>query len=170
MIRELTNPRILANYKPGVPLWLETNAAQSKGLGMALWQQQPSGEWRILQCGSRHITPAESRYSATEVELLAVVWAVHKAHLYLAGADFELVVDRRPLIPILNSKSLDKMPSPRLVRLKEKLALYQLTTVWRPDIERKIVDCFSRYPVDDPDVDDEQDDVEAIAHIDVMLF
>ena len=170
VIRELTNPRILANYKPGLPLRLETDAAQSKGLGMALWQQQSSGEWRILQCGSRHVTPAESRYSATEVELLAVVWAVHKAHLYLAGADFELVVDHRPLILILNSKSLDELPSPRLVRLKEKLALYQLTAVWRPGIEHKIVDCFSRYPVDDPDVDDEQADVEATAHIHVMLF
>ena len=171
VIWELTNPRILANYKPGLPLRLETNAAQSKGPGMILWQQQSSGEWRILQCGSRPVTPAESRYSATEVELLAVVWAVHKAHLYLAGADFELVVDHRPLIPILNSKSLDELPSPRLLHLKEtELALYQLTAVWRPGIEHKVVDCFSRYPMDDPDVDDEQADVEATAHIHAMLF
>ena len=155
VIRELTNPRILANYKPGLPLRLETDAAQSMGLGMALWQQQPSGEWRILHCGSRLVTLAESRYSATEGELLAAVWAVHKAHLHLAGADFELVVDHRRLISILNSKSLDELPSPRLVRLKEKLALYQLIAVLRPGIEHKTVDCFSRSPVDDPDVDNE---------------
>ena len=104
------------------------------------------------------------------MELLAVVWAVHKAHLYLAGTDFELVVDHRPLIPILNSKNLDELPSPRLVRLKEKLALYQLTPVWRPGIEHKIVDCFSRYPVGDPDVDDEQADVGATPHIHAMLL
>ena len=78
------------------------------------------------------------------------MWAVHKAYLYLAGADFELVVDHRRLIFILNSKSPDELPSPHLVRLKEKLALYQMTAVWRPGIEHKIVDCFSRYPVDDP--------------------
>ena len=69
------------------------------------------------------------------MELLAVVWVVHKAHLYLAATSFELVVDHRPLIPILNSKTLDDLPSPRLIRLKEKLALYQLTAVWRPGIE-----------------------------------
>ena len=69
------------------------------------------------------VTPAESSYSATEVELLAVLWAVHKAHLYLAGAQFELMVDHRPLIPILNSKTLDDLPSPHLIHLKEKLAL-----------------------------------------------
>ena len=80
---------------------------------MALWQQQPAGEWRILQCGSHHVTTAESRYSATDLKLIAVVWAVHKAHLYLADANFELVVDDRTLIPILNSTSLDELSSPR---------------------------------------------------------
>ena len=170
VVRELTTPRIVANYTPGLPLRLETDAAQSKGLGMALWQKQPSGEWRILQCDSRHVTPAESRYSATEVELLAVVWAVHKAHLYLAGADFELVVDHRPLIPILNSKTLDELPSPRLVHLKEKLALYRFTAVWRPGIDHKVVDCFSRYPVDDPDAVEEEADLQTPANTHAMLL
>ena len=67
VVPELTTPRILANYTPGVPLRLETDTAQSKGLGMALWQKQLSGEWRILQCGSRHVTPAESRYSCNRL-------------------------------------------------------------------------------------------------------
>ena len=149
---------------------LETDAAQSKGLGMALWQQQPSREWQILQHCSRHVTPAQSRYSATELELLAVMWAVHKAHLYLACADFELVVDPRPLIPILKSKILGELHSPRLARLKEKLILKQLIAVWQVGIEHKIEDSFSRYPVDDPDVDDEQADVEATTHIHATLF
>ena len=59
--RELASPRILENFMPSRPLRLETDAAQSKGLRMALWQQQPSGDWRLLQCGSRHVTAAESR-------------------------------------------------------------------------------------------------------------
>ena len=82
---------------------------------MALWQQQPDGQWRLLQCGSRHITDTESRYSATEIELLAVVWAVQKARLFLAGSDFELVIDHRPLVPIINSKTLDDLTTPRIV-------------------------------------------------------
>ena len=170
VIRELASPRVLANFMPSRPLRLETDAAQSKGLGMALWQQQPSGDWRLLQCGSRHVTAAESRYSATEVELLAVVWATQKAHLYLAGSDFELLVDHRPLIPLLNSKTLDEMPSPRLTRLKEKLALYRFTAVWRPGVEHKVVDCFSRHPVDDPSPDDSQEDDEAAAYVRAMLL
>ena len=170
VIRELASPRALADFMPSRPLRLETDAAQSKGLGMALWQQQPSGDWRLLQCGSRHVTAAESRYSATEVELLAVVWATPKAHLYLAGSDFELLVDHRPLIPLLNSKAFDEMPSPRPTRLKEKLTLYRLTAVWRPGVEHKVVDCFSRHPVDDPSPDNSQEDDEVAAYIRAMLL
>ena len=161
---------MLANYDPARPLRLETDAAQSRGLGMALWQQQPSGEWRLLQCGSRHILPAESHYSATEAELLAVTWAVQQAHLYLAGADFTLIVDHRPLIPILNSKTLDELPSPRIIRLKEKLAMYRLTAVWRPGIEHKVVDCFSRHPVDEPDAEDQSNADELGEHLQSMLL
>ena len=66
VIRELASPRVLANFMPSRLLRLETDAAQSKGLRTALWQQ-PAGDWCLLQCGSRHVTAAESRYSATEV-------------------------------------------------------------------------------------------------------
>ena len=127
---------------------------------MALWQKETTGEWRLLQCASRRTTPTETRYSATEIELLVVTWAVKKAHLFLARADFELVVDRRPLIQIINSKTLDELPSPRVVRLKEKLAMFRITAVRRPGIKHTVVDVFSRFPVDEPDSDDEDSDNE----------
>ena len=78
VLRELTKPRILANFDHKSPLRLETDAAQSNGLAMALWQQQEDDQWRLLQCSSRHVMRTESRYSATEIELLAVVWAARR--------------------------------------------------------------------------------------------
>ena len=154
VIRELPSPRVLANFMPSRLLRLETDSAQSKGLRMTLWQQQPSGNWCLLQCGCHHVTAAESRYSATEVKLLAVMRATRKAHLHLAGSDFELLVDHWPLIPLLNSKTFNEMPSPRLTPMKEKLAFADSQQYGRPAIEHKVVDCFSRYPVDDPSPDD----------------
>ena len=151
---------MLANFDGSSPLRLETDAAQAKGLGMALWQQSSSGEWRLLQCASRHITDTEARYSATEIELLAVVWAAKKAHLFIAGADVELIVDLRPLISIINSKTLDRLSTPRIVRLKEKLTPYHLNAMWRPGIEQKVVDCFSRHPVEVPAEDDLAGEIE----------
>ena len=81
-----------------------------------------------MQCASRHVTETEARYSATEIELLAVVWAVHKARLFLAGAEFELLVYHKPLIPILNAKTLDELTSPRIVRLREKLTPFRFVS------------------------------------------
>ena len=86
---------------------------------MALWLQSSRSEWRLLQCFSWHITDKEARYSATEIELLAMVWAAKKAHLFIGGADVELIVDHRPLISIINSKTLEELSTPRIVRLKE---------------------------------------------------
>ena len=80
-------------------------------------------------------------------KLLAVVWAAKKAHLFIAGADVELIVDHRPLISIINWKTLDELSTPRIVRLKEKLTPCRLNAMWRPGIEHKVVDCFSRHPV-----------------------
>ena len=73
----------------------------------------------------------------------------------------------RPLIPLLNSKTLNEMRSPRLTRLKEKLAVYRFIAVWRPGVEHKVVDCFSRHPVDDPSPDE---DDEAAAYVRAMLL
>ena len=47
-IQELSNQRVLANYDGSSPLRLETDAAQTKGLGMALWQQH------CQQCNDTH--------------------------------------------------------------------------------------------------------------------
>ena len=77
-----------------------------------------------------------------------MVWAAKKAHLFIAGADVDLIVDHRPLISIINSKTLDELSTPRIVRLKEKLTPYRLNAMWRPGIEHKVVDCFSRHPVE----------------------
>ena len=88
------------------------------------------------------------------------VWAAKKAHLFIAGADVELIVDHRPLISIINSKTLDQLSTPRIVHLKEKLTPYRLNAMWRPGIEHKVVDCFSQHPVEVPTEDDLAGEIE----------
>ena len=120
----LVAPPVLAYYQPGLDTRLETDAFRTKGLGFALFQKHPAG-WRLVQCGSRFITGTESRYAMIELECLAVVWAIIKCHVYLAGSRFELLVDHRPLVPIFNSYSLDQVENTLLQRLLLKLRLYQ---------------------------------------------
>ena len=92
-IRELTSPRVLATYDGQSRLRLETDAAQSTGLGRALWQEHIDSNgtsWRMLQCSSRSTSEAETRYSATEIELLAAVWAYKKASFFCSGTILRL--------------------------------------------------------------------------------
>ena len=130
-IEELCSGRVLTNFNPKARLRLETDAAQKTGLGYALWQEEASGQWKLLRCGSRTVTPAESRYSVTESELLGVAFAVKKLKLYLQGKAFEVIVDHQPLVSILNSKGLEEIETPRILRLKEKLTGYVFTAIWR---------------------------------------
>ena len=90
---------------------METDASALKGLGFVLWQRHGE-QWRLVQCGSRNLSDAETRYAVIELEMLAVVWALHKCRLYLCGTKFEIVTDHRPLVPILNSYSLDQIENP----------------------------------------------------------
>ncbi|ODN00004.1 Transposon Tf2-6 polyprotein [Orchesella cincta] len=157
IIQEFSSPRILAQFDPSRPVRLETDGAQSKGLGFALWQEQSDNSWKLLQAGSRFVTPTEARYSATEIELLAVTWAVKKCRMFLLGKPFELVVDHRPLVSILNAKTLDEIENPRLQRLKEKLACFRPQVVWRAGKQHIVVDVFSRYPSSTPTAEEEED-------------
>ena len=70
-------------------------------------------------------------------------------------------MDHCPLVAIINSKSLDQITSPHFIRLKEKLSPYCMTAVWRPGAQHKVVDCFSRHPVEDADSDDDGADIDA---------
>lgn len=121
-----------------------------------LQQKQTDNTWRLLQCGSRHLTETEARYSATEVELLAGTSAVTKTRLFVTRADFELKVDHKLLILIINSKKLAELSTQRIERMKERLAGFRMKASWQPGSKHKLVDSFSRNPVDDPDADDIQ--------------
>ncbi|XP_043188392.1 uncharacterized protein K02A2.6-like [Amphibalanus amphitrite] len=152
----LSSPPVLAHYDPQLTTVLQTDAARLKGLGYALLQQH--GEhWRLVQCGSRFLSDAESRYAMVELELLAVVWALRKCRIFLQGLQhFKVITDHRPLIPILNDYTLDAVENPRLQRLKEKTGLYNFTAIWQKGKEHVIPDALSRAPVEEPTSEDSQ--------------
>ena len=166
--QRLVAPPILAFYDPGKQTALQTDASRLNGLGYALMQLHGTN-WKLVQCGSRFLTSCETRYAVIELEMSAVTWAVKKCRPFLAGRPFEVVTDHRPLVAILNHKSLPEIENPRLQRLRMKLLDYQFTTSWRPGRQMVIPDALSRAPVDAPAAEDEEDSTEIGPQIRCML-
>ena len=57
------------------------------GLGAVLIQVQ-NCEPRVICYASRNLSDCERRYSQTEKEALALVWACGRFHMYVYGIDF----------------------------------------------------------------------------------
>ena len=152
----LSEPPVLAHFNPSLPTALHTDASRLYGIGYALLQQQDDGKWRLIQCGSRFLTDAETRYATIELEMLAVVWGMHKCKYYLLGQPtFKIVTDHKPLIPILNSYTLDAVSNPRIQRLKEKITGFVFEATWKSGKNHAIPDALSRAPVSHPEADDD---------------
>ena len=144
----LTSIPTMAYFNPRCPTSLSTDASRLKGFGFVLRQQQDDGAWRVVQAGSRFLTPAESRYATIELEATAIAWALKKCRLFLSGLPgFQVITDHKPLIPILNSKTLDEIENPRLQRLKMKMGeVGSFVTTWVPGTQHKPADALSRSP------------------------
>ena len=74
--------------------------ASPVGLG-AILVQEHNGENRIICYASRGLSAVERRYSQTEREALAIVWACEKFHIYLYGTTFELITNLLNLSTLL---------------------------------------------------------------------
>jgi hypothetical protein len=91
-----------------------------------------------------------------ELECLSAAWAIHKCRKFSEELPhFELVTDHRPLIPILNDYSLDKLDNPLILRIRLKMQRYQFTARWVRGKENLEADALSRAPVDIAFPDDE---------------
>ena len=113
--------------------------ASPVGLGAVLTQTHKDGP-RIISYASRSLTDTEKRYSQTEKEALALVWACEKFHPYIYGVPFELVTDHKPLEVIYGPKS---KPCARIERWILRMQPYKFTVRYQPG-PKNIADPLSR--------------------------
>ena len=161
----------MAHFDPDKKIFLQSDASKLNGLGYILTQEK-EGKMGLIQCGSRFLLPAETRYSATEIELLGIVWAMKKCNLYVAGNnEIVVVTDHRALLSILNNKSLaDIRVYPRIVRLQEKVLQYNFITEWKKGKHHCIPDALSRSPVEQPTDEDRERAEDLSYHVNSLIL
>lgn len=150
----LTSEPLLVYPDFSKPFVLSTDAS-SISLG-AILANNIYGNEHPISYASRQVSKSERSYSATELELLAVIWAVKYFRCYLTGVHFTLVTDHSAIKWLL---SLTDSTS-RLTRWALKLQQYNFTVVHKPGKAHSNVDALSRivlkndielYPVIDLD-------------------
>ena len=101
--RLVTSP-LLAYPTANQAFMLETDASKA-GLGAVLSQIQSDGKEHPVAYASRALSPQETRYAITELETLAVVWAITYFYAYLYGHDVEVVTDHSAVQAVLQTPS-----------------------------------------------------------------
>lgn len=130
----ITKEPILAypNYEKQFTL---TTDASNTALGAVLSQNS-----HPICFASRTLNTHETNYSATEKELLAIVWATKYFRPYLFGRKFLINSDHRPLQWLHNLKE----PNAKLQRWKIKLNEFDFEIKYIPGRENHVADALSR--------------------------
>ena len=89
----LCSAPILMLPRSGRRFTIKTDAASCHGIGAVLCQEDDDGRERVISYYGRRLTPAETKYTVTEVELLAIVAACKHWKHYIWGSKFRIITD-----------------------------------------------------------------------------
>lgn len=109
------------------------------GLG-AILTQVLDGQEHVIAYASRAITEQERNYITTELECLAVIWALDKFLGYIEGTHVTVFSDHDSLRWLRNLKK----PKGRLARWVMLLAGYDITIIHRNGALHQVPDALSR--------------------------
>lgn len=146
--RLLLSPPVLAHYSPKRKTTIAADASND-GVGAVLYQTQDNGSRRPTCFISRSLTDAEKNYATIEKEALAATWACERLTDYILGMSFTVETDHKPLVPLLNTTELWKMP-PRIQRFRLRLMRYNAKFTHVAGKEQTTADALSRAPASSP--------------------
>ena len=140
--RKLVEAPVLAYPSFTKDFMLETDAS-IEGLGAVLSQMQQDGYQHPIAFASRALSPSERNYSITELEMLAVVWALSHFHYYLYNQCVTVYTDHSAVKAVLET------PNPTAKHARWWMKVYgqgvrELKINYRPGKMNKNADALSR--------------------------
>ena len=122
-----------------LPFFLTTDA--SKTTVAAILSQIQNGVERPISYASRQLIKAEQAYSASECEMLALVWATKQFRCYLFGRQFLARTDHFALTYVRNCADNNS----RLMRLSLRLSEFDFIIEHKPGTSIRHADAWSRH-------------------------
>ena len=116
--------------------------ASGKHIGGEL-QQMVDGEVKVIEYGSRLLTPAQQNYCASKREMLAAIAFLREWRHYLIGRPFLLRTDSAALTFLLSMKNHDSQMGRWMIEFSQ----YCMTLVHRKGSEHINADYHSRPPI-----------------------
>ena len=139
---EIASRPVSAYHDFSKPFRLYTDASN---LGLrAILAQKQDGKEKIICCASRTLNNAETNYSTTKKECLAIVWGVQVFRPFLVATHFEILTDHYALQWLRSMKSTSAI----LHRWAATLEDYRFTILHRPGKLQGHVDDLSRLPTE----------------------
>ncbi|MBW0583036.1 hypothetical protein O181_122751 [Austropuccinia psidii MF-1] len=134
---------LMPNWKLPFKLYID---ACGEVLGAALHQTQIINDKPVKRpiCFiSRQIKPTETRYGASQMEFLCLVWALEKLHFYLDWNVFAVITDCNAVESLLDMKT----PNRHMLRLQISMQEYRgnMTIVHESGSIHKNADVLSRW-------------------------
>jgi hypothetical protein len=145
----ISSTEVLAYPKSDRPFLIETDASTT-GIGAVLSQYDDSNAMRPIAYASRALIAAERNYGVSDLEGLAVVYAVRQFKVYIQGRDVHIWTDHTALRALMTSTHLEG----RLARWALELQPYltrihykQGATHYAPDaLSRQYAETLGKVP------------------------
>lgn len=99
---------------------------------------------RVVYYASKALTEIQKRWSATELELYAVVFGCQTFRHYVLGRKFKIYTDHMPLRGQIKVQNV----SNRIIRLQQHLAEFDFEILYKKGKSNTNADCLSRIPQD----------------------
>lgn len=143
----LTTEPLLRHPNYSLPMEIHCDAS-GEGLGAVLVQRIDEKEHPIAYA-SRLLKACEKNYTVTELECLALVFAVKRFKAFIWGMQVRIVTDHHALCWLLKKRDL----TGRLARWSLALQDLELEIVHKSGKHHQDADALSRSPVDEPDAE-----------------